>query len=179
LIVALFALSLTLSACETGDLLEFLNGDLTPPEAVPDPADEPPADDPADQPVPDPAGDPVDEPATGDLSPIEQDIFDTLNATREDAGLDALALSADIAAGARDYACTMAETGVFEHADLREAGVNGENIAAGQRSAAEVHEDWMNSPGHNENRMNPRWTEYGVGVCEDGGGRLYYVERFR
>lgn len=117
--------------------------------------------------------------AANGLSAVEQEIFDTLNATRADAGLNALTLSADIAAGARDYSCTMAETGVFEHADIRAAGVNGENIAAGQRSAAQVHQGWMESPGHRDNRMSDRWTEYGVGVCEDGGGRPYYTERFR
>lgn len=113
------------------------------------------------------------------LSAVEQEIFETLNATRAEAGLDELALVADIAAGSRDYACTMAETGVFEHADIAAAGVNGENIAAGQRSAAEVHQAWMDSPGHRDNRMNAAWTEYGIGVCEDADGRPYYVERFR
>lgn len=117
--------------------------------------------------------------AANGLSAVEQEIFDTLNATRADAGLSALTLSADIAAGARDYSCTMAETGVFEHADIRAAGVNGENIAAGQQSAAQVHQGWMESPGHRDNRMSDRWTEYGVGVCEDDGGRPYYTERFR
>src|SRR5690606_27214564 len=120
---------------------------------------------------PDPAGEPeAGDGSEAELSAIEAEIFETLNATRREAGLDALELSADISAGARDYSCTMAETGDFMHADLAQAGVNGENIAAGQRSAAEVHEGWMNSPGHRDNRMSPRWTEYGVGVCEDGNG---------
>jgi uncharacterized protein YkwD len=149
-------------------------------EADADDADDAPAPeapDAAEAPAPDAADAAGD--AAGGLSAIEQEIFDTLNETRADAGLDALALTADIAAGSREYACTMAETGVFEHADLEEAGVFGENIAAGQRSAAEVHEGWMNSPGHRDNRMNSRWTEYGVGACEDDGGRRYYTERFR
>jgi uncharacterized protein YkwD len=183
MIAVLFALSLMLSACEPNDLLEFLEGpDAAPPAAD---ADEPePAEDPEPEPADEP--DPADEPqpddgaaGTAELSAIEQEIFETLNATRQDAGLDTLALTADIVTGARDYACTMADTGVFEHADLREAMVNGENIAAGQRSAAEVHQGWMESPGHRQNRMSDRWTEYGVGVCEDDDGRLFYVERFR
>lgn len=206
MIAALFALSLSLTACDPSDLLEFL-GDtgLTTPAAAPAPDaaedadadagaadDDAGADDASRKRAPAPGGDAADdpgagaddEPADGDAAPtglsaIEQEIFDTLNATRADAGLDALALTADIAAGARDYSCVMAETGVFEHANLAEAGVNGENIAAGQRSAAEVHDGWMNSPGHRDNRMSQRWTEYGIGVCEDDGGRLYYTERFR
>jgi uncharacterized protein YkwD len=117
--------------------------------------------------------------SSGNLSAIEQDIFDRLNATRREAGLDALTLSAEISRGARSWSCDMAASGNFRHADLRAAGVYGENIAWGQRSAAEVHQGWMNSPGHRDNRMSSRWTEYGVGVCNDSSGRLYYTERFR
>ena len=35
-------------------------------------------------------------------------------------------------------------------------GSRGENIAAGQRSAAQVMEDWMNSEGHRNNILNLR-----------------------
>lgn len=195
MMVALLALSLTLSACNPGRLLEFLEGPgLDPPAAGTDddadapapPEDDepaPPEDEPAppeeDEPAPPEEEEPADEAPAAELSDIEQEIFETLNATRADAGLGELALTEDIVVGGREYACEMAETGVFEHADLAEAGVNGENIAAGQRSAAEVHDGWMNSPGHRDNRMNSQWAEYGVGVCEADDGRLYYVERFR
>ena len=189
----LLSLSIMLSACNLGQLLEFFDGPgLAPPPAENDdgaadpvPVDDEPAppeeDEPAppeDEPAPPEEEEPADDAPAAGLSNIEQEIFDTLNATRADAGLDELALSQDIASGARDYSCEMAETGVFEHADLAEAGVSGENIAMGQRSAAEVHEGWMNSAGHRDNRMNERWTEYGVGVCEDGDGRLWFTERF-
>lgn len=117
--------------------------------------------------------------SSGNLSAIEQDIFDRLNATRREAGLDALTLSAEISRGARSWSCDMAASGNFRHAELRAAGVYGENIAWGQRSAAEVHEGWMNSPGHRDNRMSSRWSEYGVGVCENSSGRLFFTERFR
>lgn len=117
--------------------------------------------------------------AAANLSAVEEQIFDRLNATRREAGLKALTLSAEISRGARQWSCDMAASGNFRHADLRAAGVYGENIAWGQRSAAEVHQGWMNSPGHRDNRMSSRWTEYGVGVCENGSGRLYFTERFR
>ncbi len=39
----------------------------------------------------------------------------------------------------------------------------GENIAKGQRSAEEVVKDWMNSPGHRANILNPKYTLIGVG----------------
>ena len=117
--------------------------------------------------------------SAGSLSAIEQGIFDDLNAARREAGPKALALSAEISRGARSWSCDMAASGNFRHADLRSAGVYGENIAWGQRSAAEVHEGWMNSSGHRANRLSSRWSEYGVGVCEDSGGHLYFTERFR
>jgi uncharacterized protein YkwD len=110
---------------------------------------------------------------------VEQKIYDRLNAARREAGLDALTLVAKISRGARSWSCDMAASGNFRHADLGAAGVFGENIAWGQRSAAEVHTSWMDSPGHRDNRMSKRWSEYGVGVCANGDGRLYFTERFR
>lgn len=155
--------------------------------AAPDKPEKPDAsDDDADSPAkPDKPTAPADpeapsgDDAAGDLSEVEQEIFDALNATREEAGLDPLTLSPEIAAGAREYSCVMAQTGQFKHADLRQAGVNGENIAYGYPGAAAVHQGWMNSSGHRDNRMSSRWSEYGVGVCDDADGTPYYTERFR
>ena len=45
----------------------------------------------------------------------------------------------------------------------------GENIAAGQRSAAEVIAGWLNSPGHCRNLMNPAFAEVAVTCAEDSG----------
>jgi uncharacterized protein YkwD len=38
----------------------------------------------------------------------------------------------------------------------------GENIAAGRESADETVADWLNSPGHCRNLMNPDFTEMAV-----------------
>jgi uncharacterized protein YkwD len=53
----------------------------------------------------------------------------------------------------------------------------GENIAQGQRSIREVMDDWMNSPGHCKNLMNPQYKEVGIAVLnsywvQDFGGRV-------
>lgn len=45
----------------------------------------------------------------------------------------------------------------------------GENIAAGQQSAAEVVAGWLNSPGHCRNLMSPAFTEVAVTCAEDSG----------
>lgn len=192
MIGVLFGLSILLTACDSEDVLALLDGsaadqapvaeaagdEVADDDAAPERADNAPARKKAPEPEePTPSG--GDGGAAASISAIEQNIFDRLNATRREAGLRALTLSAEISRGARQWSCDMAASGNFRHADLRAAGVYGENIAWGQRSAAEVHQGWMNSPGHRDNRMSSRWSEYGVGVCENSSGRLYFTERFR
>lgn len=116
---------------------------------------------------------------SADVAAMERRIADLLNAARRRQGRAALTRRSGISNGAREWACGMAQSGNFRHADLRTAGVYGENIAWGQRSASEVHAAWMDSLGHRNNRMSERWNEYGVGVCKDGDGSLYFTERFR
>ena len=56
----------------------------------------------------------------------------------------------------------------------------GENIAAGQRSPAQVVQGWMDSPGHCRNAMNPSFTETGLGHVEvrDGNFGHYWTQKF-
>ena len=42
----------------------------------------------------------------------------------------------------------------------------GENIAGGDRSVETVVRDWMDSPGHCANIMNPEFTEIGLACVE-------------
>ena len=57
---------------------------------------------------------------------------------------------------------------------------SGENIAAGQRSAAAVMDSWMNSPGHKENIMNNRFKKIGVGlvIVPNDMYSYYWVQMF-
>lgn len=48
----------------------------------------------------------------------------------------------------------------------RHSGV-AENVAVGQNSSSQVVRDWMNSPGHRRNILNPRYTEIGVGYSNN------------
>ena len=43
----------------------------------------------------------------------------------------------------------------------------GENIAAGQRTSQQVVDEWMDSPGHRANILNPNYTEMGVSLYYD------------
>ncbi len=56
----------------------------------------------------------------------------------------------------------------------------GENIGAGQKTPKEVFNDWMNSPHHKENIINPAFEEMAVGVAQDKNTAygLYWVQFF-
>lgn len=51
----------------------------------------------------------------------------------------------------------------------------GENVAAGQSSAAQVTREWMASPGHCRNIMEPTFTSVGVSGLTGGTGDLSAV----
>lgn len=53
-----------------------------------------------------------------------------------------------------------------------------ENIASGQRTAAEVMNTWMNSPNHRTNILNDNYNQIGVGVARDNNGVLYWTQLF-
>ncbi|MDO4323340.1 MAG: CAP domain-containing protein [Lachnospiraceae bacterium] len=53
----------------------------------------------------------------------------------------------------------------------------GENIAAGQSTAAAVTNDWKNSSGHYQNMVNSNYTSIGIG-CFTQGQTYYWVQCF-
>jgi len=61
-----------------------------------------------------------------------------------------------------------------------QGGFVGENIAAGQRSPQDVVRDWVESPGHCVNLMNPRYRYLGVGYVYQEGDQYghYWVQNF-
>ncbi len=54
----------------------------------------------------------------------------------------------------------------------------GENLAMGQITLQEVIKDWMNSPGHRRNILEPAFTEFGAAVVESSKGQLIWVQVF-
>jgi uncharacterized protein YkwD len=94
----------------------------------------------------------------------------------------------DVALG---HAADMARHDYFEHDDLsghtpadrvRAVGypekLVGENIAYGPESADEVVKGWLDSPGHCENIMDPRFAEMGIAYSPGQVSRrgLYWVQ---
>jgi len=100
-------------------------------------------------------------------------------------------LSNTLAGVAYGHANDMAVNNYFEHDDLqgktpsdrvRATGYQeklvGENIAYGPKSVDEVVQGWLDSPGHCENIMDPRFVEMGLGYAtsHDSKHALYWVQ---
>lgn len=100
-------------------------------------------------------------------------------------------LSETLAGVAFGHADDMAKHNYFEHEDLtgrspadrvRAVGYQeklvGENIAYGPKSAEEVVQGWLDSPGHCENIMDPRFAEMGIAYAAGQAARrgLFWVQ---
>lgn len=94
------------------------------------------------------------------------------------------ALSDAAAVRAREIARSFSHTrpsGASFSSALSESGVSylraGENIASGQKSASEVVNAWMNSPGHRANILNSSYSRIGS-ASVNIDGTLYWVQLF-
>ncbi|MCI8441813.1 MAG: hypothetical protein HFG27_04690 [Provencibacterium sp.] len=123
------------------------------------------------------------------LSSYEAQVVSLVNAERKKAGLSALKVNSELTKAARircqEQTVSFSHTRpngarfstVLDEVDISYMGA-GENIAYGQRSAEEVMESWMNSPGHRANILREEYTEIGVGCYQDTTGRLYWTQLF-
>jgi len=108
----------------------------------------------------------------------EQQFLGLINDYRQDNGLGALALSPTLNRAAAWKSQHMADNNYFAHDDLpiartwddriADCGYDfntwiGENIAAGNSSAAATFEQWRNSTGHNQNMLNSNYNAIGIG----------------
>ncbi len=113
--------------------------------------------------------------------------------SRDFAPAPPVTLSGTLGNVALGHAADMAEHDYFEHRDLnggspadrvRAVGYReklvGENIAYGPKSVEEVVQGWLDSPGHCENIMDPRFAEMGFASAAGRSGRhgLYWVQVF-
>jgi uncharacterized protein YkwD len=100
-------------------------------------------------------------------------------------------LSGTLGTVAFGHAADMAQHDYFEHQDLsgrspadrvRAVGypekLVGENIAYGPKSPEEVVQGWLDSPGHCENIMDPRFAEMGIAYATGHSSKrgLYWVQ---
>ncbi len=120
------------------------------------------------------------------------EIVRLVNTERTARGLGTLTINQTLQDQADEYACEMVHYNFFDHVNpvtgstlgqradefKYDYTVVGENLAAGQRSPAQAFRDWMNSPGHRQNILEPRFTEIGVAVRTGGTYGTYWVQEF-
>lgn len=147
------------------------------------------------------AGERTDQTGTADATPSEstgasesaeaQAVLNLVNKERAKQGLKALTLSEKLTSIANTKAKDMADKNYFSHQSptygspfemLQQFGVSyssaGENIAAGQQTAEQVMNDWMNSSGHRANILNANYTQLGVGYVKGGSYGTEWVQLF-
>jgi len=131
-------------------------------------------------------------------SEIEEAVFRSVNQARAEKGLPPLQESPQLQQIARHHSEDMATRHFFGHLNpdgqdvvdrLRAQGVKdftaaGENIFNGKKvtdPAQATVREWLNSPGHRKNLLNPRYTAGGVGISQGEKDAIYvtqvYMER--
>jgi uncharacterized protein YkwD/stress response protein SCP2 len=111
------------------------------------------------------------------------------NAERTRAGLPPLSADTLLTTAAQAHSADMVARAFYSHTSPegsqpwdRAAAVGcarrtiGENIACGQRSAAEVVRGWMDSPGHRANILKPGFTHIGIGLAGGGKAGTYWTQ---
>lgn len=127
---------------------------------------------------------------TTDIS-LQKKVISIVNQNRKKQGLEALTMDEKLMKAAQDRAKELTKSfshtrpngtscfTIFEKYKITPTA-SGENIAAGQRSAAAVMDSWMNSQGHKENIMNNKFKKIGVGlvIVPNDMYSYYWVQMF-
>ena len=131
------------------------------------------------------------------------DLVSSMNAVRVSYGLMPLTLNAQLNSAAQGFADVLAETSTFEHvspdgrtlADRvgptgyltgRASWILSENLAWESRPLStpeNVTSEWLNSPSHRENLLDPDLRDVGIGIAEGTPAGMhqpgtYYVADF-
>ncbi|QIB42372.1 CAP domain-containing protein [Streptomyces aureoverticillatus] len=125
------------------------------------------------------------------LARTTADVLTLTNSHRTAAGLRPLAPDLRLTTAAQAHSADMVARAFYSHTAPdgsepwhRAAAAGsphrtvGENIACGQRSAAEVVQGWMDSPGHRANILKPAFTHLGVGYAGGGSAGTYWTQLF-
>lgn len=115
---------------------------------------------------------------------MEAQVVTLVNRERARARCRPLVVDSRLVRAARGHSLDMARRNYFAHTTpagvtfstrITRAGYRwsraGENIAGGQRTAADVMRAWMRSPGHRANILNCRFRHIGVGVAVSARSR--------
>lgn len=126
-----------------------------------------------------------------DVKTMENQVIKLVNQARVNAGLQPFTANWELSRVARYKSQDMANKGYFNHTSptygspftmMQNFGIKftaaGENIAMGQRTAQDVMNSWMNSPGHRSNILNPSFNQIGVGLAKNSNGTCYWTQQF-
>lgn len=125
---------------------------------------------------------------------LEEMLFDAINEERVANHLAPLKRAHDLNAVAREHSRDMLVRNYFDHRTPEGWGLKdriergnvtnwrriAENIAS-SRSCARFDavklavQNWMNSPGHRQNILDPQLQETGIGIAMDAQGKAYYI----
>ncbi len=127
--------------------------------------------------------------AGSESAAAEQELFRMTNRERAEAGVPELEWNEWLAQAARKHAAEMARRGRLSHQFPGEPGLrdriaatsihfnaSAENVALGPTTAG-INRDWMLSPGHRANILDPNYNAIGVAVVRNGD-ELYAVTDF-
>lgn len=127
---------------------------------------------------------------------VEQQIVAQVNTIRSQKGLHTLHLRGDLQNFARQWSLQQYDNGRMSHGMLnfQRKSIAGQNVAYAEGdvnyfgwgpiwSAQATMNNWMNSPGHRANILNPNYRYIGVGVVygeRNGGtdGWVYFTQDF-
>jgi uncharacterized YkwD family protein len=125
------------------------------------------------------------------ISTEEAEVIRLVNIERVKAGLDTLETDDQLSRVAGIKSEDMVKKGYFNHISPTHGtpfemmstfecfySCAGENIAMGQRSAAQVVTAWMNSAGHRANILNKDFSKIGVGLYQSYDGTKYWTQMF-
>ncbi len=115
-------------------------------------------------------------------------MLDALNYERARRGLAPLVREARLDLAAQRHSEEMAQRDVLDHVGnggtsafdrIRAVGYSwraaAENIASGNADAIATLQQWIHSPGHYQNMINPLYTQVGIGHAVALGGRHYWT----
>jgi uncharacterized protein YkwD len=126
------------------------------------------------------------------LTALERDVASRINAQRGARGLKPLRVSRGLSAAAAYHSREMGTRGFFEHESMngapfwkrierfypmgRGAWSVGENIfyETPNTTAASTVSEWMGSPPHRQNILDPEWREFGIGAVHLASARGTY-----
>jgi uncharacterized protein YkwD len=131
-------------------------------------------------------------PGKNDVSPTSK-VVELVNVERRSAGLQPLRENDKLNTAAQAHAADMAKRNYFSHDGLdgstpsqrvTKAGyawmMVAENIAAGYETPEDTVRQWMESPPHRANILDPQLEDIGVGRAANAGSdfRYYWVQNF-